>query len=278
MNQLCSKPKGNPEWMEDAYCITSSYIAVFDGATPKTAFRFADGRNPGQVAAQTLAQVTALLSPQLSARQAIDHLSEALHSALHGHSGEASGVIYSVSRREVWSVGDCQYAFLHQDGRFESFQEHKQIDIVLAEWRRSILRSYLSRGILTPADIQRNDPGRRIIQPFISRQTRYQNISPLSSKWAFGVFDGQHIPDCFIRISPVPDTVSDLILASDGYPQLFPTLEESESYLARLIQEDPLCIGPLLGTKGIQAGNTAPDDRTYIKTPSQPPTFISRRV
>ena len=130
--------------MEDAYCITSSYIAVFDGATPKTAFRFADGRTPGQVAAQTLAQATALLSPQLSAREAVNQLSDALKQALQGHSGEASGVIYNVARREVWSVGDCQYAFLHQDGCFDSFQEHKLIDIVLSEWRSSILKSLLS--------------------------------------------------------------------------------------------------------------------------------------
>ncbi|MBQ7237779.1 MAG: protein phosphatase 2C family protein [Bacteroidales bacterium] len=264
MNQLCSKPKGHPDRMEDAYCITSSYIAVFDGATPKTAFRFADGRTPGQVAAQTLAQTTALLSPQLSAREAVDQLSDALKQTLQGHGGEASGVIYNVTRREVWSVGDCQYAFLHQDGRFESFQEHKLIDIVLSEWRSSILKSLLSRGVLTISDIQQHDPGRQIIQPFISRQTLYQNISPQTSKWAFGVFDGQHIPDAFIHITSIPDTVTDIILASDGYPLLFPTLEETEAHLAHLIQEDPLCIGPLLGTKGIMTGNTAPDDRTYI--------------
>ena len=279
MNQLCSKPKGHPELMEDAYCISSSYIAVFDGATPKTAFRFADGRTPGQVAAQTLAQATAHLDPQLSAREAIDLLSDALRQALQGHSGEASGVIYNALRREVWSVGDCAFAFLHRDGRFETFQGHKQIDILLSEWRSAILRSFLSRGLMTIADIQQADPGRRIIQPFITRQTLYQNISPTANSLAFGVFDGQRIPDAFLHVTPLPDDVTDIILASDGYPELFPTLEESEAHLARLIEADPLCIGPLLGTKGIQAGNTAPDDRTYIKTPSRPPTlFISHRV
>ena len=264
MNQLCSKPKGNPTLMEDAYCISSHYIAVFDGATPKTAFRFADGRTPGQVAAQTLAQTTTLLPPDLTAREAIDRLSEALAQALQGHGGEASGVIYSVERREVWSVGDCLFAFVHQDGRFESFQEKKRIDLVLSDWRSAILRSFLSRGLLSANDIQQSDPGRRIIQPFITRQTRYQNIPAASSPWAFGALDGRHVPDEFLQVTPVPDSVSDLILASDGYPVLFPTLEESEAHLARLIEADPLCIGPLCGTKGIQAGNEAPDDRTYI--------------
>lgn len=93
MNQYSSKPKGNPALMEDTYVLTSNYIAVFDGATPKTVFRFPDGRTPGQIVAQTLADVVKKLPDDCTARRAADIMSDAVADALQGHSGEASGVI-----------------------------------------------------------------------------------------------------------------------------------------------------------------------------------------
>ena len=247
--------------MEDAYVLTDNYIAVFDGATPKTAFRFPDGRTPGQVAATTLANTTRMLPPECTAREAIDRLSEALANALNGHSGEASGVILNRARREIWNVGDCQFALLHRDGRLERHRTEKAIDRILSDWRASIIGSYLSRGVMTQAEILANDPGRRIIQPFITRQTRYQNRA---GELGFGVFDGQRIPDEFIETWAIGQDIKTVILASDGYPELYATLEETEAALQRMLQSDPLCINELRGTKGIRPGCTAHDDRTYV--------------
>ena len=247
--------------MEDAYVLTDNYIAVFDGATPKTAFRFPDGRTPGQVAATTLAETIKRLPAECTAREAIDRLSGALANALQGHSGEASGVIFSRWRREIWSVGDCQFALLHRDGRLERHRTEKAIDRILADWRASIIGSYLSRGLMTSAEILANDPGRRIIQPFITRQTRYQNRT---GELGFGVFDGGHIPDEFIETWSIGQDVETVILASDGYPELHATLEETEAALHRMLQSDPMCINVLRGTKGIRPGCTAHDDRTYV--------------
>ena len=261
--EVFCQPKG--KIMEDTHVMTPHYIAVFDGATPKTAFRFTlpDSTllTPGQMAARTLADGVRRLSPHLSAREAIDALSESLHCALQGHRAEASGVIFSLSRNEVWLVGDCQFAFLRHT--LEVHHTEKAIDRLLSQWRASIVKSYLSRGLMTAEEIAANDPGRRIIQPFISRQVRYQNrpTDPLG----FGVFDGSAIPDRFIEVFPVPTDASALILASDGYPSLLPTLQESETALQQLLESDPLCIGALCGTKGIQAGNCSHDDRTYLK-------------
>ena len=56
--------------MEDTFVLTDNYIAVFDGATPKTAFRFPDGRTPGQVVAQTLANKTKELPAGCTAHRA----------------------------------------------------------------------------------------------------------------------------------------------------------------------------------------------------------------
>lgn len=246
--------------MEDVCAITHDYIAVFDGATPKTAFRFADGTTPGQKVARTLAEAVSDLASDISCHEAIAWLS----SQIQPGCGEASGILYSAARREIWSVGDCQYAWICQGRTFFRHQECKRIDKILSQWRADIVKSLLSRGICSVADIQEDDPGRRIIQPFITRQVRYQNLQE-NHPLAFGVFDGKPIPDRFIHIFPVPDDVREIILASDGYPQLAPTLAETEILLQRLLQQDPLCIDALCGTKAVKAGNLSFDDRTYIR-------------
>lgn len=277
-SEFFAKAKGNASQMEDTWMANEHYTAVFDGATAKAAFRFSDGRTPGQVAAQTLARTMAMLPPELDAFQAVQRLSAALRQDLDGHRGEASGVIYSHFRHEIWMVGDCQFALLHQDGSFEQHHTEKAIDHILSHWRADILHSYLSRGLMTPQQIQADDPGRRIIQPFITRQVLYQNLDPNGNPaplrdngscagidLAFGVFDGTPIPEQFIEVYPIAEDTEEIILASDGYPRLFPTLEETERHLHQLLIEDPLCIGPLCGTKGIKPGNEAHDDRTYLK-------------
>lgn len=283
--EVFSQPKGRI--MEDAHVVTPHYIAVFDGATPKTAFRFSlpDGSQltPGQVAARTLAKAVGELEPDLTAREAVSRLSAALRIALQGHRAEASGVICSIDRNEVWMVGDCQFGVVYDKNendnqnvndnlkqnekqnqtRIEVHHTEKVIDGILSRWRSAVVKSYLSRNLLTPEDISHNDPGRRIIQPFITRQVLYQNDP--SSPLGFGVFDGSEIPDCYLEIFPVPKQATALILASDGYPKLLPTLQESEIALQQLLKSDPLCIGDLCETKGIQAGNCSHDDRTYLK-------------
>lgn len=56
-----------------------------------------------------------------------------------------------------------------------------------------------------------------------------------------------------------------MILASDGYPKLFNSLIESELYLKKIINEDPLCYKLFKSTKGINKGKLSFDDRAYIK-------------
>ena len=266
VDTLWQRAKGSLARMEDTYALTDHYAAVFDGATPKTAFRFPDGQTAGQVAARCLAASVAHLSPTLSARLAVDQLTLSVAASLVGKQGEASGVIFSRHRREVWRVGDCPFAFVHTDGRLEEFRPLKRIDAILSQWRASIVRSYLSRQLLTPRQILADDPGRAIIQPFITRQVRYQNLpAPDSDGLSFGVFDGQAVPDRFVEVFPVPDDVPAVILASDGYPRLCPTLQESEAVLQQLLLADPLCISSLLGTKALLPGNSSFDDRTFLK-------------
>ncbi len=265
MNQLCSKPKGKDNEMEDSYVISPDYIAVFDGATPKTAFRFPDGRTPGQVASATLAEALLSLDATITAYEAVEKLTNSLHLALNGHSAEASGVIYSRNRREIWRLGDCPFALIDHQGNLIEYRTEKRIDTLLSDWRAGIVRSYLDRGLMSPDEILANDPGRKIIQPFITRQVKYQNILDDKEELGFGVFDGSPVPVRYIEVYPIDNDIEHIILASDGYPVLLSTLEESENALQQLLHDDPMCIGALRGTKGIRPGNSSFDDRTYIR-------------
>ena len=57
----------------------------------------------------------------------------------------------------------------------------------------------------------------------------------------------------------------EIVLASDGYPFLCPTLQESEEKLAWQRENDPLNIGEFKATKAFTAGNNSFDDRSYIR-------------
>lgn len=264
--EQCSQAKSTTTPSEDAVVVTASYAAVIDGATPKTAFRYPDGETPGMHAARILARAIADLPVGATADEAAVILTKALQvpNARLADRPAASCLIYNDRRREVWMFGDCQFATITANRPLQSFANPKRIDHLLADWRRAVNISLLSRGIMTAEDIAADDPGRRIIQPQITAQVRFQNLHtphPL----AFCVLDGQPVPHHLIRVVSIPQEVTELILASDGYPELHPTLAATEAHLQQLLAADPLCIGPLLGTKGLRPGCQSYDDRTYLR-------------
>ncbi len=161
-------------------------------------------------------------------------------------------------------IGDCQFGYIDGENTFRTVTNTKLIDKCLSEWRRDIILSYLRRGLMTTEEIAANDPGRRIIQPFITHQVRYQNAKT-PNPFNYTMLDGEPVPKHYIKVYRLPADVHQLVLATDGYPVLMQNLEESEKQLHHLLQEDPLCIGPLLGTKGVQPGNNSNDDRTYLR-------------
>ncbi len=57
----------------------------------------------------------------------------------------------------------------------------------------------------------------------------------------------------------------DIVLASDGYPFLEPTLDQSERALAELKASDPHFISRFPTTKGFEPGRDSFDDRAYLR-------------
>lgn len=251
---------------EDAVVVTASYAAVIDGATPKTSFFYPGGETPGHLAARLLSDAVGKLPSDICVEDCVETLTKALHQDHIAPSNRpiASMVIYSASRREVWMIGDCMFGYFDENHNFRTVTNTKHIDKVLSEWRRDIILSYLSRGVMTREEIAANDPGRRIIQPIITHQVRYQNADT-PNPYNYTMLDGEPIPKHFIKVFPISPGIHTLVLATDGYPVLMPDLKDSEETLHRLLLEDPLCIGPLLGTKGMRPGSKSFDDRTYLK-------------
>jgi len=73
------------------------------------------------------------------------------------------------------------------------------------------------------------------------------------------------VPPSLVVVHGVPDDVDHLVLASDSYPDIRPTLSGGEALLARLLTQDPWCVGPLMGTKGVTKEQISYDDRAYLR-------------
>ncbi|NMM93127.1 hypothetical protein G1C95_0312 [Bifidobacterium sp. DSM 109957] len=157
---------------------------------------------------------------------------------------QANAVVYSAPRHEIWLFGDCQAIVNGMQ-----IPTVKRVDMLLAD-----LRSFVAQADPT-AD------SRAAILPFLRVQSRFANHP---GEFGYFVFDGYTDPNWPIRIIPVKPG-DEVILASDGYPHLLPTLAESETALQEIRRTDSQLIGEYRSTKGFLPGSDAFDDRTYIR-------------
>ncbi|AXY26322.1 hypothetical protein CL176_10115 [Suicoccus acidiformans] len=251
--------KASPELCEDALIQTQDYIAVIDGVTAKSNFTY-QGHKTGWLMAQLVKKVLERLEPAADFQaflQAVNQEVRAFYQKVDFTEDiklfglQAVGAIYSNHRREIWLVGDCQVMV---DGK--RYQQTKLSDDVL-EGLRSLVIHLSSED---ESDVQE---ARSVIEPWIVQSTQFANDP--TTPFGYAVFNGEEIPLDLVQIIPLTDASHEVILATDGYPQLEETLEASEAYLAQVLAEDPLLYRQEFSTKGLQAGNHSFDDRTYIR-------------
>ena len=164
----------------------------------------------------------------------------------------ASAIIYSRLRREIWMIGDCQCLISG-----ELCENPKPYEQTLAEMRATKIQELLAQG-KTIDEILDNDEGRASVIPTMLQEMKNQNVT-------YSVIDGFRIPEQLVRIIALDFRPWEIVLASDGYPFLCSTLEESEAKLAYQKEHDPLNIGTFKATKGFTRGNNSFDDRSYIR-------------
>lgn len=165
----------------------------------------------------------------------------------------ASCIVYSRLQRQIWMIGDCQCMVGNQ-----YYDNPKHDEAVIAEKRAEINNKLLSSGQSTIEELRNNDIGRKEIIPMMIASMRDQNKT-------YSVVDGFHIPIDKVRIITLDFEPWTIVMASDGYPFLKPTLAESEAALKQQLDTDPLNINTFKATKAFLAGNNSFDDRTYIR-------------
>lgn len=250
---------------EDGILLSESFAAVIDGATDKSGRRYS-GRTGGRLVMELCKSVLADLAPDVSARGAFSELTDAVDRELPGdlplqERPSAVLAVYSSLRREIWQLGDV--AFWHSGVKPGGIRQRKMVDYFAEGMRAAVISANIAAGF-EAHDVMRSDPGREAILPLLRLQGVFRN-ELRSDEWGYGALDGRPIPDDYIDIHSVPGYVDEIVLASDGYPVVLPSLAESEARLSELLKEDPLCIGPLRATKGVQPGSRSYDDRAYVR-------------
>ncbi len=165
----------------------------------------------------------------------------------------ASVIIYSRLRREVWMVGDCQCMI-----GGEYFDNPKPYEQELAKMRVAKVHELLAQGVPQQDLLKQNDPAREVMIPTMLEVMQNQNVT-------YAVVDGFPIPESKVRVIPLDFQKWQIVFASDGYPKITDTLEETEQLLDYQRKTDPLNINTFKATKAFVEGNNSFDDRTYIR-------------
>ena len=254
---LVEGKKNDPALCEDLIFISCDFIAVVDGVTSKSKNN-SEALSGGRLAAQKVYEAVSQFPQDIDAFTAVSKITEAIANAGEGYekgSLAAVAIIYSDFRKEIWSVGDCQCII-----NGELFTHEKEIDFINSKMRALVSELYRRKGF-TDEELFENDKGREFIMPILQNQHVFANAT---GRYSYGVFNGEKVPEEHIVVHKVK-AGDEIVLASDGYPFLRDTLEESEKLLEKELEENPLCDKGYLSTKGLSKGNKSFDDRAYIR-------------
>lgn len=268
--------KKSPEACEDGMVVTDDFIAVIDGSTSKTPKHLNPDMKNGRYAMMLISEY---IREELKADASVDDFCQGVTAYIYNkvyeklgveerlkeHPEErltASAILYSRTKNEVWMVGDCQAIIagkLYENGKpYEQEIARKRVELI-------------EQG-LSPAEARKQiEP--LLIEAMLSGQNQ-----------TYTVIDGfpiyrEGVKVVALKTKPVSSSIetyfqeqtkpvsspNEVVLASDGYPFLEPTLAASEAALAEQIANDPQNIHSFIATKGIVEGNKSFDDRTYIR-------------
>jgi glycerophosphoryl diester phosphodiesterase len=248
---------------EDGIVISDNFVAVIDGSTSKSQYRHSLFRSNGRYAMQLTARYIRRMPKNITSEEFFrgvtayirKHYKKSMLPRLQEHPEDrltCSAIVYSRLNREIWMVGDCQCMI---NGEF--FDNPKPSEAELAAMRAEEAKRLLATG-MSQDELLRDDKAREVIIPRMLETMRQQNIS-------YSVIDGFRIARQHVRIIPLDFRPWEIVLASDGYPLLRPTLAESEEELRKLREEDPLNISRFQATKAFHPDFNSFDDRSYIR-------------
>ena len=283
--------KKSQEVCEDGMVVTDDFIAVIDGSTSKTPKHLNPDMKNGRYAMMLISEY---IREELKTDASVDEFCQGVTAYIYNkvyeklgveerlkeHPEErltASAILYSRTRNEVWMVGDCQAIIagkLYENGKpYEEKIARKRVELIeqglsLAEARKQI------EPLLIEAMLSGQNQTYTVIDgfPIYREGVKVVSVSDscsvqdsVSSSDSCSVQDPVSWSGSASASDTIPSSSSEIVLASDGYPFLKPTLAASEAALAEQIANDPQNIHSFIATKGIVEGNKSFDDRTYIR-------------
>ena len=277
--------KKSQEACEDGMVVTDDFIAVIDGSTSKTPKHLNPDMKNGRYAMMLISEY---IREELKADASVDDFCQGVtayiyhkvyeklgvEERLKEHPEErltASAILYSRTRNEVWMVGDCQAIIagkLYENGKpYEQEIARKRVELIEqglspAEARKQI------EPLLIEAMLSGQNQTYTVIDgfPIYREGVKVVSVSDSCSvQDSVSASDSVPCSDSVSASGTISVSSSEIVLASDGYPLLEPTLAASEAALAEQIANDPQNIHSFIATKGIVEGNKSFDDRTYIR-------------
>ena len=277
--------KKSQEACEDGMVVTDDFIAVIDGSTSKTPKHLNPDMKNGRYAMMLISEY---IREELKADASVDDFCQGVTAYIYNkvyeklgveerlkeHPEErltASAILYSRTRNEVWMVGDCQAIIAgklyENDKPYEEKIARKRVELIAqglspAEARKQI------EPLLIEAMLSGQNQTYTVIDgfPIYREGVKVVSVSDSSSvQDSVPASDSVPCSDSASASDTIPSSSSEIVLASDGYPFLKPTLAASEAALAEQIANDPQNIHSFIATKGIVEGNKSFDDRTYIR-------------
>ena len=277
--------KKSQEACEDGMVVTDDFIAVIDGSTSKTPKHLNPDMKNGRYAMMLISEY---IREELKADASVDEFCQGVTAYIYNkvyeklgveerlkkHPEErltASAILYSRIRNEVWMVGDCQAIIagkLYENGKpYEEKIARKRVELIEqglspAEARKQI------EPLLIEAMLSGQNQTYTVIDgfPIYREGVKVVSVSDSCSvQDSVPASDSVPCSDSVSASGTIPSSSSEIVLASDGYPFLKPTLAASEAALAEQIANDPQNIHSFIATKGIVEGNKSFDDRTYIR-------------
>lgn len=277
--------KKSPEACEDGMVVTDDFIAVIDGSTSKTPKHLNPDMKNGRYAMMLISEY---IREELKVDASVDDFCQGVTAYIYNkvyeklgveerlkeHPEErltASAILYSRTRNEVWMVGDCQAIIdgkLYENGKpYEQEIARKRVELIEqglspAEARKQI------EPLLIEAMLSGQNQTYTVIDgfPIYREGVKVVSVSDSCSvQDSVPASDSVPCSDSASASGTIPSSSSEIVLASDGYPFLKPTLAASEAALAEQIANDSQNIRSFIATKGIVEGNKSFDDRTYIR-------------
>ena len=277
--------KKSQEACEDGMVITDDFIAVIDGSTSKTPKHLNPDMKNGRYAMMLISEY---IREELKADASVDEFCQGVTAYIYNKVYEklgveerlkerpeerltASAILYSRTRNEVWMVGDCQAIIdgkLYENGKpYEEKIARKRVELIeqglsSAEARKQI------EPLLIKAMLSGQNQTYTVIDgfPIYREGVKVVSVSDSCSvQDSVPASDSVPCSDSVSASGTISVSSSEIVLASDGYPFLKPTLAASEAALAEQIANDPQNIRSFIATKGIVEGNKSFDDRTYIR-------------